>query len=203
VRRSKKFIAEQIDNKGRELVAINIVPCIPMAQLGQLNSVDITNLQRRLKYKLKQAKITVALGGIDFSFNEDRGAKYPSFWCPHFYLITSTEDKKKLSKTLRELFRESDIVPRPVKISRFKNTARRLSYALKMNFKRRIGYHETKNKNGKIRSCRNTSRDKLRAAERLELFIYLDKIGLAHRVIFWGAKPVVKSSRVKIEKCGH
>jgi len=203
VRRSKKFIAEYIDNEGRELVAINIVPCIPMAQPEQLHSVDIVNLQRRLKYALDAVGISAAIGGIDFSFNEDREGKYPPFWCPHFYLITSTEDKKALGKRLRRIFLKMEEIPRPVRISPFENIARRRSYALKMNFSRRIGDHEVKNQNGKNRSCRNTSRDKLRAAERLELFIYLDKIDLANRVIFWGAKPVVNSSRVKIVKCGH
>jgi hypothetical protein len=74
---------------------------------------------------------------------------------------------------------------------------------LKIHFYRRNGYNGTKNRNGKIGKCRDTSGQKLRAAERLELFIYLDQIGLANRVIFWGAKPLVNSSRVKIVKCGH
>jgi hypothetical protein len=87
VRRSKKFIAEYIDNEGRELVAINIVPCIPMAQPEQLHSVDIVNLQRRLKYALDAVGISAAIGGIDFSFNEDREGKYPPFWCPHFLYV--------------------------------------------------------------------------------------------------------------------
>jgi hypothetical protein len=200
VRRSKKFIAKHIDN-GRELVAVNIVPCIPMAQPGQLNSVDIANLQRRLKYALDAVGISAAIGGIDFSFNEDRKGTYLPFWCPHVYLITSTKDKKALGKRLRRIFLRSEEAPCPVRISPFENITRRRSYALKMNFRRRIGYHEVKNQNGKIRQCRNASRDKLRAAERRELFIYLDKIGLAHRVIFRGVKPVVNSSRVKIEKC--
>jgi hypothetical protein len=158
-------------------------------------------VQRRLKYVLKKTRIRVALGGIDFSLNEDREGKYRSFWRPHFYLITSTENKKKLRNKLRQIYLKSEEVPRPVKISSFKNIARRRSYALKMHFKPRIGYHEIKNQNGKIRNCRNTSRDKLRAAERLELYTYLNKIGLANRIIFWGGKPVVKSPRVKIEKC--
>lgn len=203
VRRLKKLIAEHIDNEGRELVAINIIPCIPMAQPGQLHSVDTVNLQRRLKYALDTVGISAAIGGIDFSFNEDREGKYQPFWCPHFYLITSTKDKKALRKRLRRIFLRMEEVPRPVRISPFENIARRRSYALKMNFRRRIGYYQIKNQNGKIGKRRNTSRDKLRADERLELFLYLDKIGLASRIIFWGAKPVVNSCRVKIEKCGH
>jgi hypothetical protein len=201
VRRSRKFIARHIDKKEHELIATSIVPWTPLVQTGELNTINIVNLQRRLKYALKDTKIPIALGGIDFSFNEDREGKYQPFWSVHFYLITSTESKTKLGNKLRGIYLKSEEVPRSVKISSFNNIAVRRSYALKMNFRRRIGYAEIKNRNGKIRKCRNTSSDKLRADERLELFIYLDQIGLASRVIFWRAKPIVNSSRVKIEKC--
>jgi hypothetical protein len=201
VRRSRKFITRHIALSWNWLVAVTIVPYDPIISPGQLSKLDIVNLQRRLKHALKKTKMSVALGGIDFSFNADREGKYLPFWSVHFYLITSSENTKKLGKKLRKLLLKSEELPRPVKISRFKNTARRLSYALKMNFRRRIAYVDIKNQNGKIRKCRNTSSDKLRAAERLELYIYLDKIGFADRVIFWGGKPVVNSSRVTIEKC--
>jgi hypothetical protein len=141
------------------------------------------------------------LGAIDFSFNETYEQKYLPFWSPHFYLITSTEHRKTLRKKLRKLFSKTEEIPRPVKIASFNNKAFRRSYALKMNFRRRIGYCEIKSKKGKIRTCRNTSRDKLRAAERLELFIYLDQIGFADRVFFLNSKPVVKGQSVKIETC--
>jgi hypothetical protein len=73
--------------------------------------------------------------------------------------------------------------------------------ALKMKFKRRIGYDEIKiGKHGNIRKCRNTSRDKLRAIERLELFMYLDQIGLVPRVIYYGSEPKINSIGVTIER---
>jgi hypothetical protein len=170
----------------------------PTAGLGRLPTVDAVNLQRRLKYN---ADLDVALGAIDFSFNEDHQQKYQPFWSPHFYLITSTKEKAILKKNLCKLFSKTEEIPRPVKISSFRNKARRRSYALKMIFRRRIGYNDIKKENGKTRKYRNTSYDKLRAAERLELFMYLDKIGLADRVFFLSAKPVVKGQSVKIDRC--
>jgi hypothetical protein len=201
VRRSRKFIARHIALPGNWLVAVSIVPSGRIIPPGQLSVLDIAKLQRRLKYALKKTKIRVALGGIDFSLNEDREGKYQPFWCPHVYLITSTKNKNKLGNKLRRIYLKSEEVRVPVKITSLENNAYRRSYALKMHFKRRIGYLDIKCKHEKIRECRNASRDKLRAAERLELFIYLDKIGLASRVILWGAKPVVNSPRVKIERC--
>jgi hypothetical protein len=203
VRRSRKLIAKHIDKKELQLVALSIVPYDPMVQPGQLHTINIVNLQRRLKYALDSVGVAVAVGGIDFSFNHDREGKYQPLWSAHFYLITSTTEKKKLGDRLRKIYLRSDIIPRPIKISSFENLARRRSYALKMNFQRRIGYDDIKNQIGKIRKCRNTSGDKLRAAERLELFIYLDKIGFAKRVIFRRAKPRVKSNRVTIRKASY
>jgi hypothetical protein len=201
VRCSKKFIAKHISRPNHELVAVSVVPWSPTASLGQLLKVDVVNLQRRLKYALKKADLDVALGAIDFSFNEDHEQKFLPFWSPHFYLITSTADKAILKKNLCKLFSKAEEIPRPVKISFFRNKARRRSYALKMNFRRRIGYNDIKNIKEIIRKCRNASYDKLRAAERLELFMYLDQIGFADRVIFLSAKPVMKGQSVKIERC--
>ncbi len=201
VRRSRKFIAKHISRPEHDLVAVSIVPSSPAAGLGQLLTVDIVNLQRRLKYTLKKADLDVALAGIDFSFNEDHEQKYLPFWSPHFYLITSTEHKKMLGKKLRKLFSKTDEIPHPVWIPRFHNKAYRRSYALKMRFIRRIGYWEIRKRKGKIGKYRNAGPDKLRAVERLELFMYLDQIGFADRVIFLSAKPVMKGRSVKIERC--
>jgi hypothetical protein len=142
-----------------------------------------------------------ALGGIDFSLNEDKDRKYEPFWCPHFYLITSTDNAKGLKRKLKEIFEKDYRIPRPIKISDFDNLARRRSYAYKIIFKRRIGIDtEKKRKDGTVRKCRDTSYDRLRAAERLELFVYLDQCGFAKRFVFWGAKPVVQSRKVIIRK---
>jgi hypothetical protein len=197
VRRSRKFIAKDISRPEHELVAVSIVPSDFLRRPGYLSALNIRNFIRREKVKFKNAGVDVALGGIDFSFNEDREQKYLPFWSPHFYLITSTKHRKMLRKKLRRLFSKAKEIPRPVKFSPFRNKARRRSYALKMNFKRRIGYDDIK----KIRKCRNTNCDKLRAAGRVELFIYLDLIGFADRVFFLNAKPVMKGQSVKIETC--
>lgn len=202
VRRSKTFVREHLEKAEHELVAITIVPAWPIVLPGTLATFSVTDLQRRIKYALKNIGLEVALGGVDFSFNEDYEEKYKPFWSPHIYLITSTENRQQLQRKIRKHFEASEEIPRPVKIPTFENIARRRSYALKMNFKRRIGYDDTRTTNdGTIRYFRNTNHDELRAAERLELFVYLDQVGLAARVIFVGAKPVINSSGVTIERC--
>jgi hypothetical protein len=73
-----------------------------------------------------------------------------------------------LNKELAKLFPKAMLTRRPIKISPFKNTARRRSYALKTHFVRRVGYDQTKKCEDGVRKCRNTSRDKLRAKDSLE-----------------------------------
>ena len=201
VRRSKKFIAKYIIRDERELIAISIVPRDAVRRAGQLHTGDIINLQRRLRYALGKTHINIAVGAIDFSFNEDREGKYEAFWCPHFYLITSSREKSSLGDQLRTIYPSGSEILKPVFISSFRNIAKRRSYALKIKFNRRIGYNQFKGNAQNSRKCRNASCDELRAAERLELFIYLDQIGLADRVIFRGAKPVLKFGTAKIVKC--
>ena len=200
VRRSKQYIAKDIDEPSHELVAITIVPSTPIVRPGKLNNFSIINLQRRLKFALDKNGVCDAIGGVDFSFNEDRNGKFKPHWSPHPYLITTTKNRLHLLAGLKKSFRRSKTVLRPVKIPTFQNISRRRSYALKMHFKRRVGYDQIKIVKGKIRKCRNADYQRLRAQERVELFKYLDQIGLASRVIFRGAKPVVNLSGVQIKR---
>jgi hypothetical protein len=201
VRRSKRFIADHLDLPNRQLVAINIVPSNSIVAPNSLNYFSLADLQRRLKFALKKTAIKAAIGAVDFSFNEHQDNDYEPFWCPHIYLITADENIDQAAETLRDIYKSSKQVPRPIKISEFQNKASRRSYALKMNFRRRIGYWESKEtQNGEKRKRRNTATDRLRAKERLELYIYLHQTGFASRMIFYNAKPIIKLSHVTIMK---
>jgi len=191
VRETRKLISS-LEAEGTELAALSLVlPNSAVAQ-GALKFFDAKNMQRRLKSRLDYAGVDIAIGGIDFSFNEDEDGKYAGFWCPHVYIITTTEDRHRLAARLNG-FEPSPEIPHPTKVSPFKNTARRRSYAMKMHFVRRIGYDDQRvQRNGKIRHFRNTRSDKLRVVERLELLLFLDQIGFADRAIFRFVKPVIK-----------
>jgi hypothetical protein len=158
VRASKPFITKHLETKKGDLIAISIVPPDSMGAPGHLKSVSITNLQRRMKYALAKAGIDVAIGGIDFSFNEDRKGKYEPFCSPHLYVITATRKKNRLKKDLIKLFRKTLMTPRPIKITPFRNRAYRRSYALKTHFGRRIGYTQKKVCEGQVRKSQYQSR---------------------------------------------
>ena len=165
-RKSKRLIANHLETRHEELVAITIVPPSSIVAPGALNSFCIANFRRRLKYVLTMVGIDLAIGGVDFSFNEDREGKYAPYWSPHMYLITTVANRRKLRQRLRGCFKKRDAIPRPVKITSFHNSARRRSYALKMYFGRRIGYDQMRRCERKVRKCRNTSFDKIRAPDR-------------------------------------
>jgi hypothetical protein len=198
VRQSRKQIQDIIAREGKELIGICIIPSFPLVRPGQLKHFSIANFQRRIKAALDASGVKFGIGGIDFSFNEDRENKWQPFICPHIYLIASTDDRDKLRRILKKIFMKSDEVKRQIKLPRFQNNAYRRSYSLKMIFKRRISYYKLRKE--KQTKSRNTSNDKLRVDQRIELFKYLHKIGLAARVIFRGLKPKITNSKVRFRK---
>jgi hypothetical protein len=197
VRATKPFIRKHLSIENRDLLAISLIPTSPRIKPGELSQFSITDLHRRFKYAMDKVKISSAIGGIDFSFNEDQEGKFKPFWNLHLYAI-STGEKERLSQQLKTIVQYSNAVPRPKRVTSFENKALRRSYALKMYFERRIGYDEIKSRNGKRRKCRNTKRDRLLVAQRLELYLFLDRIGFAERVFFRGTKPVQNSHGVSI-----
>ena len=110
VRRSKQVIRDIIAPEGKELIGICIIPSSPLVRPGQLQHFSIGNFQRRIKAALDTAGVKTGIGGIDFSFNEDREAKWQPFICPHIYLIVSTNDREKLRRTLKNIFLKTDEV---------------------------------------------------------------------------------------------
>ena len=182
VRRSKKPIRDIIAREGKELIGICIIPSSPFVRPGQLKHFSPVNFTRRIKAALDIAGVKCAIGGIDFSFNEDRENEWQPFICPHIYLIASTDDREKLHQALETNFPETDEVPRPKHLPLFQNNAYRRSYSLKMIFKRRISYYKMR-KDNPTKKSRNTSNDDLRVDQRIELYRYLHQIGLAARVI--------------------
>jgi hypothetical protein len=199
VRQSRKPIQDIIAREGKELIGICIIPSFPLVRPGQLKHFSIANFTRRIKAALDKAGVKCAIGGIDFSFNEDREQEWQPFICPHIYLITSTDDREKLHQALETIFPETDEVPRPKHLPLFQNNAYRRSYSLKMIFKRRISYYK-KRKDNPTKKSRNTSNDDLRVDQRIELYKYLHQIGLAARVIFRGLKPKITNSKVRFRK---
>ena len=198
VRNSKRPIQDIIAYEGRELIAICIIPLSALVRPGQLNNFSIRNFHRRIKSALGSVGIKSAIGGVDFSFNEDREQKWNPIICVHPYLITATDDRNKLRRALKKIYPKTNEVPRPIKLPLFENKASRRSYSLKITFDLRISCYKIRK--GQTTKSRNTSTDKLRVDQRIELYKYLHQIGLAARIIFRGIKPEISKSKVRFRK---
>ena len=75
---------------------------------------------------------------------------------------------------------------------------RGLAYALKTDFVQRINFIKATTKNGKTRTSRNTIAQRMSADGRAELLPFLDREGLAARVLLIGVRPVRTSGGVFI-----
>ena len=198
VRQIKGVVRDIIGPEGGQLIALSIIPPSGIVRPGQLAKFNITNYQRRIKSILDSVGIKSAIGGIDISFNEDRGNKWRPYICLHPYLIVAINDKDKLQQRLKRIIPKTIKVPRPVKIPLFENKAYRRSYSYKLKINRRIS--KTRTRKGTKTKCRNTSNDKLRVDQRIELCKYLNQIGLAARIVFRGIKPEGSKAKVKFRK---
>jgi hypothetical protein len=149
VRASKAFISENMTGN-EDLVAASIVPARPIVGLGELKAFSSDNFQRRVKHALAKAEVGPALGGIDFSCNEDRDQRYKPFWSPHSYLITSavSTTQTRIIRTVLNLLNCTKRTPKPIMVSPFVNKAKRRSYAVKITFDRPLG---KVNQDGRIR----------------------------------------------------
>ena len=164
-----------------------------------LNDVSLEAVQQRAKRLLKEAGIEYLFGGIDISFNQET-SKSDGVWCIHFWLAVPSNDVLTWKKELKRLYRSQDGTSRPILVKKFDGNLAGLAYAYKPTFKRRVGYAQTKTINGETRICSNTSEQPLRVFEHLQLLQFLDKQGLASRVVLMGARPTRVQTGIAITK---
>jgi hypothetical protein len=152
---------------------------------GGLAGLDLPAARRRVQARLTTAGIGWATGAWDYSFNEHETGRYEPFWLPHLHLILATDESTALRRGLRDAFVRTDAIPRPVKVQAWDGRENALLYLLKMKYDRRVGVDGAERfspKTGEWRRCRATSQQRLRSAERLELLLHLDEIGLDGRL---------------------
>lgn len=159
-------------------------------RFGQLDTLALPAFKRHLVRTLQRGQASLAVGGIDFSFNEYPGTKHISRWVPQFWLLIHNANRARWERVLREKYPSRILVPRPVRIKSWDGCIAAAGYALKANFSLRRTTRTQRYARGKYRPCQNTSNDKLRAAERVELFKYLHKVGLEARLVLFDVTKI-------------
>jgi hypothetical protein len=135
---------------------------------------------------IEAARISKAIGGFDITLNEHQKRKFAPHWQPHAWIFVLKKEIRLGEEAFRAQFPQAiPRVRRPVMIKRFNGNLAGIAYALKGDFSRRISLPKARRRDGKGRS-RNVRYRPLRARQKLELMLMLDRIGLESRVFLFG-----------------
>jgi hypothetical protein len=187
---------------GREVawVALSIIPT-------GLDSTDPRIVRTAVCDMLKAAGISLFIGGIDFSFNEDKRTHvkaadtFETHLCTHVwgfapaYLVT-TEAKA----LLRAANHKSTSVGRPIWSKRFDRKLAGIAYAWKPNFSRRVS--ETVIRMTRKGVPRRTSTPRtmpLRVKQAVILHGRLNIISFEDRLVLAGVKPVAFNGSLRFK----
>jgi len=177
-----------------------------------LEQADLNELQSDAKSLLRKVGIRYAMGGVDLSYNQE--GRSAGYWCGQIWAFVFSDDLdwadqlrghhrrmvllEKYSFQLRELLPYS--TKRPVMVKPYDGNPDGAAYALKSTFNRRVSYVQEKVVDGVTRTCRNTSNQPLRVAERVELYPFLNQQGLASRIFLMGIRPTRTDQGISLVK---
>lgn len=149
---------------------------------------------------LKQSNINLAVGGFDISINEHETGAFTPHWKPHAWIFVPESELLFGNQQLRAHFPSNKTtVPSPFKAYPWNGNLAAIAYALKGSFQRRVTLAAKTNPIGS-KKRRNVRYRDLRARQKLELLIALDRGGLQCRVFLHGAKLVEEDGRVNVNR---
>jgi hypothetical protein len=157
-------------------------------------------LREQLVEALKATGISRAIGGFDITMNEHQTESFDPHWQPHAWIFVPRREIRRREKTFREYFpKTKPAVRRPVMIKRFNRNLAGIAYAMKGDFSRRVSLPRQRRRNGKTKKRRNVRYRPLRAAQKVELMLMLDQIGLESRVFLYGVEMIDKPNGQRIK----
>lgn len=189
---------------GETVVVLTWVPDDAAVPVGELHTREHMNQMRVWKRRLSGANLRWAVGGVDFSANEERDGSQPATWFPHLYLLGVTRDVEELRAQLAAKTKATPAVPRPVVVKVWDGRPNAALYALKGEFTRRVGYQGERydKRRNLMAPSRKTSKQKLLAAQKHELWEHLDRIGPTSRIFALRVQLYTRRHYVKIRLLG-
>jgi hypothetical protein len=159
-----------------------------------------TKVGERLIAAFKAIKISHAIGGFDISINEHLTGDFPAHWRPHTWIfLRKGELSRKGEKELRDQFPNDPLmIPKPVMIKRFDRNLAAIAYALKGDFQRRVTLPRSAERDGSTKTRRNVRYRHLRARQKVELLLMLDRVGLEGRVFAYGMRVAQRGGKPRI-----
>jgi hypothetical protein len=180
----EEFVAHQSDRV--QIAFATIIPANSSVPKGSLRAFSLPNLKRRVRDGLAKTSANWAVGSVDFSLNAQQAGKCEPFWSPHTHLILGAGNIDELKSELRAAFRRNKEAARPVVVQEWDGNANAFAYLFKPNFNRRITIENCQRFNPKTmqtRFCTDTTNDRLRIAESVELAQFIDAIGFGGRLL--------------------
>ena len=156
---------------------------------GSLKDLSIKGFQDRVKKVLADNGVEFAVGGFDISYNVRADGLAEPYWAPQLWLLMPKDNIEVWKPALKEAFPSRPLVNRPVKVLSWNQNPRALAYAIKADFNLRVSYEYTRKTADGVRTGQNSRNLPLRVPERLELFTFLNEVGLAARLFLLGVRP--------------
>jgi hypothetical protein len=164
-----------------------------------LLDLDTTSMRRSLSEAIKDIKaVHWIAGGIDLSLNDDEQKGQGLAWQPQFYGFAKVSEIAPMSKALRDSYRPTEVVPRPVHVKPWDGSEDAFSYSWKSEFYRRIAYQREVGPPGNRRICWHTRKISLRPPEHVQAMLWMHKIGLAGRLFLKGVRMTRSGQSVRL-----
>lgn len=147
-----------------------------------------TRASKRIANAFQRAGLGFSIGAFDFSFNEEKPSEssineIPARLVVHLWAFSKSSEIEAARKVLKKVFPKTSKTPRPLKTYAYNGNLKAIAYAYKGDFTRRVTVPAKTNSDGKTVSRRNTRLRPLRAWQKVELAVLLNRLGLYDRLI--------------------
>lgn len=154
------------------------------------HSFDLATWKRWFERHLRAVGLTVAIGGIDVSWNVDKREnpkpRHREGWAVQVWVVVRAAEANAAKKRLKKVAPNDAEIRRPIRCPDFDGRKRGWRYALKPNFDQRETYDGKRRSTGKPQ--RDTRLSNLTVAQKKELYPALGRAGIFGRVILIGAQ---------------
>jgi hypothetical protein len=187
------FVAEVVNltsnDSPLDLIAVSIAFPHHRSVGDTLDTLDTTKMKRDMTEIIKDSDLVHWMaGGIDLSLNDDTQRNVPICWQGQLYGFTEVFNRRKFSKLLRDAFKKTRKVKRPIQTEECDGSSRAISYGFKNDFVRRIGYRGQAGPPDNRRTCWKTRKVSLRPTEHVRAMLWLHKVGIAGRLFLRGVR---------------
>jgi hypothetical protein len=165
----------------------------------KLDTLNTTKMKRDVTETIKDSDLVHWMaGGIDLSLNDDTQRNALIRWQGQLYRFAEVSSREQFSKLLRDTFKKTRKVKRPIQTEECDGSYRAICYRFKNDFVRRIAYRAIVGPPENRRKCWQTRKVSLRPMEHVRAMAWLHKVGLAGRLFLRGVRMTRRKNGVAL-----